>query len=71
MTDKREYLDLAEIDGVDDYIEFVANDDKLHITASNDWAGCTETGFGESGNVTLNKEQVKELYEFLGRFLAI
>lgn len=70
MTDKREYLEIEETGGMGDHIEFVANGDKMHITASNDWAGCTETGFGESGNVTLKKDQVREIYEFLGRYLS-
>lgn len=71
MTDKRDYLEVEEKGGVGDRIEFIANGDGMHITASNDWAGCTETGFGESGNVTLTKTQVREVYEFLGRFLTL
>ena len=65
----RQYLEIEQIDGVGDTIEVIINHDtgNAAITVSNDWAGDTETGFGESGNITLHKEQVKELPDFLSK----
>jgi hypothetical protein len=43
----------------------VWKDGRLNVTCSNDWAGCTETGFGEHCSIVLEPKQAKQLLAFL------
>lgn len=54
-------MQLIEVGGVGDTLEFVISGKSAHIEVDNPWSGDTETGFGRSASFTLTKEQAREL----------
>jgi len=57
--------------GIDDKIELISDGEKLIVCVENEWAGDTETGFGESGNITLKLEQVMMIADFIDEHIKI
>jgi hypothetical protein len=73
MEAEGEVMDVLSIDGqfgCEDVIEIYYRDEYVHISIDNPWSGCTETGFGETTSITLNKDRAillrNKLNEFLG-----
>jgi hypothetical protein len=58
---------IIEVDaGVGDEVQFTKmGDGLLNIEIDEPWAGSTETGFGATASVSLNKEQVARLITWL------
>jgi hypothetical protein len=58
--------DLTLTHKIDGDVSFtVWKDGKLNVTCGNDWAGDTQTGFGEHCSVVLELDQAKQLLAFL------
>jgi len=66
MTD----LYLEDKQGLDQGMNVISGDKRLYFNCYDEWCGSTETGFGAEVTATLNIEQVKELYKYLGEWLA-
>ena len=56
-------LRLAE--NYSDHMEIMFRDDKFYIDVENEWAGDTETGFGQTSHVTLSREDAETLRDWL------
>lgn len=44
--------------------------DSINISANNEWCGSTETGFGATVCVDVQRNDVERLYEILGKWLG-
>lgn len=62
-------LNIEEIGGIGDHIEADQERNQIRITCNSDWAGDTETGFGEHVSISLNKLQTEELRDWLNNAL--
>lgn len=51
-------------------IEMYWREDRLYITCETPWSGCTESGFGHSCSVSVDKEQAAQIIEFIKGGLA-
>lgn len=54
-----------DIDGFSDHLDAEFERNQIRITCASDWAGDTETGFGESVGIPLNRSQATELRDWL------
>lgn len=54
-----------DIDGFSDHLDAELEREHVRITCASDWAGDTETGFGESVGIPLNREQATVLRDWL------
>jgi len=70
MTEKMIFK-INEADNGSDELEAIFRHNHLTITIENPWAGSTETGFGCSSSIRINKEQVKEFANWLLTILII
>lgn len=74
MDDDDEFgpvLNLEEENSVGDTIEVTERDGHFNITVDEPWAGCTETGFGQTTSVSLKRHQAELLHAWLGARLRL
>ena len=50
-------------------IDFKAKSEGMYIEIESEWAGNSETGFGALVGIELNRDQIRELKDFLTRWL--
>ena len=58
-------IEISQIGGAGDVLTAEITSDGLYIECDEPWSGDTETGFGRSSAVTLNKDQARQLAAFL------
>lgn len=58
-------LDIEEIGGVGDHLECTHRNGHFNFTVEEPWAGCTETGFGASTSIGLDRHQAMLLRDWL------
>lgn len=65
FDETRNSILFSEKDGCEDEVKFVSYEDGLLIDIDNPWEGDTESGFGRSASVTMEKSDIPELIKFL------
>lgn len=69
ITEKTDVAIRFEDERMGEHVEFMFGRDGLDVECNSDWAGCTETGFGERISKTISVAMARELYSWLGRAL--
>jgi hypothetical protein len=59
-------IEFEEVGGVGDTLTVDERDGHFNFTTDEPWAGDSETGFGQSGSVSLTLSQALELWDWLG-----
>ena len=65
----RKVLIYEDPSGIGDRIEVTVHNRGVYFTITSDWAGSTETGFGESCSITIPLEKAIELLDQLTKAL--
>lgn len=66
-----EILALDDGLGLDKGMQVTLLKDSVSFNCYDEWSGSTETGFGAEVTTGLNHEKVKQLYDFLGKWLIL
>jgi len=66
MSDMKELITLGD---TDNYLEGWYRCGEFYIEITNDWAGCTETGFGQTTSLNLDRKQALDLICWLTNYI--
>ncbi len=71
MTEKYSIFEYEDASSAGDNMQahFRFEKDKLYISIENPWCGDTESGFGATTCINLDKEAAKQLYDLIEKFI--